>query len=126
MFLLYRFCSRFYLIIFLLKILMYIIFFNAKLKFIYKGSDAFFLSILLHVCGQMELLKIEFMNYGAKSKNLSEDFRVLASRHLYLMEHAELLIDVISVVLVAQLLFSCLIICFIGKYLKFSFFSYVI
>jgi len=68
----------------------------------------------------MELLKIEFINYGVTSKNLIEDFSVLASRHHYLIEYAELLIEVISFVLLVQMLFSGIIICFIGKYLLFS------
>jgi len=65
----------------------------------------------------MELLKIEFINYGVKNKNITEDFSVLASRHHYLIQQAELLTDVISFVLLVQVLFSCLIICLIGKYI---------
>jgi len=52
-----------------------------------------------------------------KNKNIIEDFSVLASRHRYLIEHAELLADVISFVLLVQVLCSCLIICLIGKYI---------
>jgi len=83
----------------------------------HEGNDSLFLAIALHVCGQMEILKLDYFNYGVKSKNLDEDFSVLASRHCYLMEHAELLVDVISFVLLVQMLFSCLLICLIGKYL---------
>ncbi|KYM88887.1 Odorant receptor 2a [Atta colombica] len=79
------------------------------------GSDSLFLAITTHVCGQMEILKIEFVNYGVKSKNIFEDFSKLASRHHYLMEHAELLVEVISFVLLVQMLFSCLIICLIAS-----------
>ncbi|XP_077259545.1 odorant receptor 10-like isoform X1 [Temnothorax americanus] len=78
------------------------------------GNDSLFLAIIIHVCGQMEILKIEFSNYGVKSKNLSEDFSVLASRHRYLIEHTGLLIDVISFVLLVQLLFSSILICLMG------------
>jgi len=82
-----------------------------------KGNDSLFLAITLHICGQMELLKTEFINYGIKSKNINEDFSMLILRHRYLIEHAELLADVISIVLLVQVLFSCLIISLIGKYL---------
>lgn len=84
-------------------------------KFIYKGNDSLILAIILHICGQMELLKVQFINYGMKIKN--EDFSMLASRHRYLIEHAELLVNVISFVLLVQMLFSCLIISLMGKYL---------
>ncbi|XP_071556218.1 odorant receptor 49b-like [Temnothorax nylanderi] len=62
----------------------------------------------------MEILKIEFSNYGVKSKNLSEHFSVLASRHRFLIEHTELLIDVISFVLLLQVLIYCILICLMG------------
>ncbi|XP_011645617.2 odorant receptor 10a-like [Pogonomyrmex barbatus] len=88
---------------------------QARIYFkIYKGSDAFYVAIVLHVCGQMELLKIDFTNYGMESNDLSKDFLKLATRHRYLMELAELLVDVISFVLLIQLLCSCLIICLMG------------
>ncbi|KAL0129896.1 hypothetical protein PUN28_001864 [Cardiocondyla obscurior] len=69
---------------------------------------------MLHVCGQIELLKIDFSKFGVTSKNLNKDFSMLISRHCYLMNNAELLIEVISVVLLVQILISCLLICFIG------------
>ncbi|XP_018059940.1 PREDICTED: odorant receptor 47a-like [Atta colombica] len=77
------------------------------------GNDSLFLAITLHVCGQLELLKIEFSNYGVKSKNINE-CSILILRHRYLIELAELLSDVISIVLLVQVLFSCLIISLIG------------
>jgi len=86
------------------------------LKSIHKGNDSLFLAITLHVCGQMELLKIEFINYDIKSKNLNKKFSMLVLRHRYLIEHAELLADVISFVLLMQVLSSCLLIGLIGKY----------
>ncbi|XP_011878856.1 PREDICTED: odorant receptor 2a-like [Vollenhovia emeryi] len=78
------------------------------------GNDTLFLGITLHICGQMEIVKIEFVNFGVKSKNIGEDFQSLASRHCYLMEHAELLVDVISFVLIVQMLVSCVIISMVG------------
>ncbi|KAL0129893.1 hypothetical protein PUN28_001864 [Cardiocondyla obscurior] len=78
------------------------------------GNDSLFLAIMLHVCGQIELLKIDFSKFGVTSKNLNKDFSMLISRHCYLMNNAELLIEVISVVLLVQILISCLLICFIG------------
>ncbi|KAG5324313.1 OR13A protein, partial [Pseudoatta argentina] len=87
------------------------------------GNDSLFLAITLHVCGQLELLKIEFTNYGMKSKNINEYFSILTQKHRYLIELAELLSDVISIVFLVQVLFSCLIISLIGKYLRIKYFS---
>ncbi|XP_025987227.1 odorant receptor 82a-like [Solenopsis invicta] len=78
------------------------------------GNDSLFFAIVLHICGQMELLKTEFNKYGIIDKDISDNFSILASRHHYLMENAKLLTDVISSVLLVQLVFSCLIISFIG------------
>ncbi|XP_036142492.1 odorant receptor 2a-like isoform X1 [Monomorium pharaonis] len=78
------------------------------------GSDSLFLGITVHLCGQMELLKVEFFKYGMKSGNLNKDFSVLASRHSYLIEHAKFLTEVISSVLLVQVFSSCLIISLIG------------
>lgn len=87
------------------------------MKSIYKGGDSLFLGITLHVCGQMELLKIEFINYGIKSKNINDDFSKLSSRHHYLMKNAKLLGDVISFNLLVQMLFCCFFLCIMGIYL---------
>ncbi|XP_018059939.1 PREDICTED: odorant receptor 9a [Atta colombica] len=78
------------------------------------GNDSLFLAITLHVCGQLELLKIEFTNYGVKSRNINEYFSILTLKHRYLISLAELLSDVISFVLLVQVLFSCIIISLIG------------
>ncbi|XP_011878788.1 PREDICTED: odorant receptor 13a-like isoform X1 [Vollenhovia emeryi] len=78
------------------------------------GGDSLFLAITLHVCGQIELLKIEFTNYYIKDKSITDEFSKLTSRHRNLIEYAKLLDDVTSFVLLVQMLFSCLIICLIG------------
>ncbi|KAL0129903.1 hypothetical protein PUN28_001866 [Cardiocondyla obscurior] len=76
------------------------------------GNDSLILAIILHICGQMEVLKIEFNNYDVKNK--SKSFSALALRHYYLIEHAELLVNVISFVLLLQMLFSCLFVSLMG------------
>ncbi|XP_071625506.1 odorant receptor 13a-like isoform X1 [Temnothorax longispinosus] len=76
------------------------------------GNDTFVLAITLHVCGQLELLKIGFSNYGMKKGN--ENLSMLAARHRYLMENAGLLVDALSFVLLVQILLSCLIYSLMG------------
>ncbi|XP_032680069.1 odorant receptor 13a-like [Odontomachus brunneus] len=78
------------------------------------GGDSLFLAITLHVCGQMEILKVEFANFGVKSLNPKEDFSKMVTRHQHLLIQALLLCDTISSVLVLQLLISSLLICIIG------------
>ncbi|KAL0129898.1 hypothetical protein PUN28_001865 [Cardiocondyla obscurior] len=79
------------------------------------GNDSLIFGIILHICGQIEILKIEFTKYDVNDKN--KDFSTLASRHYYLIEHAEFIVDVISVVLLLQMLFSCLFVSLMGMYL---------
>ncbi|KAL0129901.1 hypothetical protein PUN28_001865 [Cardiocondyla obscurior] len=76
------------------------------------GNDSLIFGIILHICGQIEILKIEFTKYDVNDKN--KDFSTLASRHYYLIEHAEFIVDVISVVLLLQMLFSCLFVSLMG------------
>jgi len=64
----------------------------------------------------MELLRIEITNFGVKNKNINKSFSKLMTRHSYLLNHAKLLVDAISFVLVMQLLISSILICVMGKY----------
>ncbi|XP_067210053.1 uncharacterized protein [Linepithema humile] len=98
-----------YIIIFVLQCMALTITCNANL-----GSDSLFLAITLHVCGQMELLRKEFTNFGVKQKNINEDFSKLMERHCYLLDHVELLIQAINFALLLQLLVSCILICVMG------------
>lgn len=83
--------------------------------FIYEGGDTLFLTIMLHVCGQVQILKTEFSNFGMKSLNSSENFSKMVKRHQHLLNQAMLLADTISLVLAVQLLISSVLICIIGK-----------
>nr|XP_012221302.1 PREDICTED: odorant receptor 13a-like [Linepithema humile] len=81
----------------------------------YVGNDSLFLAITLHVCGQMELLKIEFRkNFAMETKNIMEDFSKLMTRHCCLLRLAQQLTDAISVVLLMQFFVSSILICIMG------------
>ncbi|EFN89562.1 Putative odorant receptor 13a [Harpegnathos saltator] len=84
------------------------------MSFIHKGGDSLFLAIMLHVCGQVQLLRVEFVNFGVESSNPSEEFSKILTRHQHLLDQASLLADTISFVLMVQLLISCVLICIIG------------
>lgn len=81
-----------------------------------KGGDSIFFAITLHVCGQVQILKIDFANLGVRDSSPKEDFSKMVTRHQHLLNQAVLLAETISFVLVAQLFVSSILICIIGKY----------
>ncbi|XP_036142470.1 uncharacterized protein LOC118645475 isoform X3 [Monomorium pharaonis] len=75
------------------------------------GNDSLFLGIVLHICGQIEVLKVELFKYGTKSKNLSFQF-ILALK----ANDAVMIIKTIAMLftMLLQLFFYS----FVGDYLK--------
>jgi len=83
---------------------------------LFKGNDALFFNIALHVCGQINILKIHFANFDIKSPQIYDRFNVLIQRHRYLIMLARELADLISLVLLMELFIISLLLCIIGKY----------
>ncbi|XP_046829260.1 odorant receptor 13a-like [Vespa crabro] len=77
------------------------------------GNDCLFFGIVLHVCGQVEILKIQFTRCRYK-KGMKREFENLLSRYSELLILADYLVNTISFVLIAQLFVSCILICIIG------------
>ncbi|XP_014481250.1 PREDICTED: uncharacterized protein LOC106747836, partial [Dinoponera quadriceps] len=100
--------TTFHIVIYVMQAIVLVIISSGNL-----GGDSFYLAITLHVCGQVEILRDEFANFGMKSSNPKEDFSKLVTRHHYLLHQAMLLADTISFILVMQLLISCILICII-------------
>ncbi|XP_054010105.1 uncharacterized protein LOC128893273 [Hylaeus anthracinus] len=84
------------------------------------GSDGLFCSITFHLCGQAELLKLEFKRFVEKSENISERFNGLTKRHRHLLKLSKMLNDAISSILAVQLFMSCILICMTGVQLILS------
>lgn len=80
------------------------------------GNDGFFFGIVFHLCGQAEVLKMEFSRVVDENGKIVENFYQLLQRHIYLLKLGEMLNDTISVVLAIQLSVSCILICTCGKY----------
>ncbi|XP_034179507.2 uncharacterized protein LOC117603973 [Osmia lignaria lignaria] len=78
------------------------------------GNDGFFFGIVFHLCGQAEVLKMEFSRMVDENGKTVENFHLLLKRHIYLLKLGEMLSDTISVVLAIQLLTSCILICTCG------------
>ncbi|XP_017889350.1 odorant receptor 85f-like isoform X1 [Ceratina calcarata] len=98
-----------YFIVFVMEYLMLIYTSNGNL-----GSDSLFLGITFHLCGQVEVLKMEIIKLTNENERTSKNFKVLVERHIYLMQLAKMLIETISWLLVFQLFSSCVLICTSG------------
>nr|XP_034179214.1 odorant receptor 9a-like [Osmia lignaria] len=78
------------------------------------GSDGFFFGIVFHLCGQAEVLKMEFSRVVDGNGKVVKNFHLLLKRHIYLLKLGEMLSDTISVILAIQLSTSCILICTCG------------
>ncbi|KAG7189938.1 hypothetical protein KM043_006099 [Ampulex compressa] len=76
-------------------------------------TDSFFFTIVMHLSGQLEVLKMEFKNFGAKKKTVTgheKQLCVLIKRHCRLMKLAGNLQDTFSVIIFLQLGLGALIV----------------
>ncbi|KAG5314235.1 OR9A protein, partial [Acromyrmex insinuator] len=78
------------------------------------GNDSLFLNITLHMCGQVKILKANFVNFVVSSPQVYDRFNDLIRRHNYLIELAKELTESISIVLLTQLFISSILLCIMG------------
>ncbi|XP_076295133.1 odorant receptor 85f-like [Lasioglossum baleicum] len=78
------------------------------------GSDTLFFGIVFHLCGQVEVLKLDFSRFLDERENGARRFKELVRRHRHLLVLADHLNDTIGFVLILQLLTSCILICITG------------
>ncbi|EFN89560.1 Putative odorant receptor 13a [Harpegnathos saltator] len=78
------------------------------------GSDSLFLQITLHICGQLKILKAEFINFEIEGPKVCERFNALIQRHDHLIKMSRKLAESISFVLLVQLFISSVLICVLG------------
>ncbi|XP_076229088.1 odorant receptor 10-like isoform X2 [Nomia melanderi] len=76
------------------------------------GSDSLFFGIIFHLCGQVELLKLDFSRFLEDDANRTDRFSSLIKRHHHLLKLFQYLNDTIGSIMVIQLFTSCLLICF--------------
>ncbi|XP_060825152.1 uncharacterized protein LOC132912060 [Bombus pascuorum] len=98
-----------YFIVFIIECLMRLLVSTGNL-----GSDSLFFGITFHLCGQVEILKLDFNRLGNENERTMEHFIVLIKRHIYLLNLAKMLNETISSILVVQLFASCILICTTG------------
>ncbi|XP_019883247.2 odorant receptor 43a-like [Camponotus floridanus] len=78
------------------------------------GNDVLFLNITLHVCGQVNILRIHFFNFDVKSPRIYNRFNALIQRHQDLIRLARELVKLISFVLLIELSIITMSLCMIG------------
>ncbi|XP_043275198.1 uncharacterized protein [Venturia canescens] len=80
------------------------------------GIDVYFFSISMHVCGQFELLRMKFENFGQDSdlRTCHEQVRTFVKRHNHLMELSNNIEDSFNVLILAQLSVNALTMSFLG------------
>ncbi|XP_076295093.1 odorant receptor 10-like [Lasioglossum baleicum] len=78
------------------------------------GSDSMFFGIVFHLCGQVEVLKLDFSRFLEDEEDSAKRLTTLINRHRHLLALAEHLNDTIGFILILQLFSSCLLICTTG------------
>ncbi|XP_033206186.2 odorant receptor 10-like [Bombus vancouverensis nearcticus] len=101
--------DNFYLIVFIVEYLMLLSTSNGNI-----GNDSLFFGIIFHLCGQVEILKLDFKRLRNETEKTREHFSALTKRHVYLLKLAKMLDDTISSILAVQLFTSCTLICTSG------------
>ncbi|XP_072760027.1 uncharacterized protein [Anoplolepis gracilipes] len=78
------------------------------------GNDALFFNITLHVCGQVNILKIRFLTFDVTTPRIYDRFNALIQRHRYLIKLARDIADLISFVLLIKLFIISILLCIMG------------
>ncbi|XP_072760018.1 odorant receptor 13a-like isoform X3 [Anoplolepis gracilipes] len=84
------------------------------------GNDALFINITLHVCGQVNILRVNFINFDITSPQICDRFNALIQRHRYLIMLARELANLISFVLLIELFIISILLCIMGFQLIFA------
>ncbi|EFN67925.1 Putative odorant receptor 9a, partial [Camponotus floridanus] len=84
------------------------------------GNDALFLNIILHVCGQVNILRNRFIKFDVTSSRIDNRFNELIQRHRHVIMLARELADLISFVLLIELFIISILLCIMGFQLIFA------
>ncbi|XP_072759928.1 uncharacterized protein [Anoplolepis gracilipes] len=81
------------------------------------GSDVFLFGVCMHLCGQLEILSLELLQFhdGKKTRFWNKMRMIaLANRHCLLLDLAEGIVGTLDTILIAQLVLHALLICLLG------------
>nr|XP_050865381.1 uncharacterized protein LOC127070880 [Vespula vulgaris] len=78
------------------------------------GNDGFFFGIAMHLCGQFEVLRMNFANLGSEENLSCKKIDALVRRHCHLIRLADNLEEAFNMIILIQLLMSALLLCIEG------------
>ncbi|KAM0730358.1 hypothetical protein ACS0PU_002687 [Formica fusca] len=80
------------------------------------GSDVFLFGICMHLCGQLEVLSLELLQFHKKKENYYNRMKMIAlvERHCLLLNLAKDIVYTLDTILIAQMVFHASLICVIG------------
>ncbi|XP_036142622.1 uncharacterized protein LOC105835824 [Monomorium pharaonis] len=78
------------------------------------GNDGFFFNLTMHVCGQFEVLRVDFVKIDSRKLFTRKRLAILLRRHHCLIYLAHHLQKAFSLVILAQLLMSVILLCVEG------------
>lgn len=81
------------------------------------GSDVFLFGVCMHLCGQLEVLGLELLQFHEKKNGCWKRTEMvrLIKRHCLLLNLAKDIIDTLDIILIAQLILHASLICLIGN-----------
>ncbi|KAF3054269.1 Odorant receptor 064 [Nylanderia fulva] len=78
------------------------------------GNDGFFFDLTMHVCGQFEVLRMDFIEINNKQSLSHNKLSILLKKHHRLIDLAHNLQKAYSLVILSQLLMSVMLLCVEG------------
>ncbi|XP_060825153.1 odorant receptor 47a-like [Bombus pascuorum] len=82
------------------------------------ANDGLFFSLTMHLCGQFEILKMNFTKFELQEFGYHKKLQFLVKRHCQLLMLANDLEQTFNMIILVQLLMSALLICIEGKNMK--------
>ncbi|XP_011702833.1 PREDICTED: odorant receptor 22c-like [Wasmannia auropunctata] len=84
------------------------------------GNDGFFFGIAMHLCGQFEVLQMDFAGIEAEERTCKKKIRMLIGRHCHLIRLADSFEYAFNMAIFAQVSMSVLLLCVEGMQLIIS------
>ncbi|XP_011878795.1 PREDICTED: odorant receptor 10a-like isoform X1 [Vollenhovia emeryi] len=78
------------------------------------GNDGFFFHLTMHMCGQFAILRVNFTKLGCEEFPCRTKFDILLKRHYHLIYLSHYLERAFTLVILAQILMSVLVLCIAG------------
>lgn len=79
------------------------------------GNDGFFFDLTMHMCGQFAILRMNFNELGCEEFSYRRKLAILLKRHYHLICLSHYLERAFTMIILAQLLMSVLVLCVEGR-----------